>query len=73
MGNTCQAKYRSSDYANMDEEGLPYYRPRTLPSDEKMADDAEISPDTLYRGPTISTTHRRRTQPYNKARLSLAE
>jgi hypothetical protein len=33
MGNSCQAKYRnSSEYASMEEDGAPYYKPRTYDS-----------------------------------------
>lgn len=32
MGNECASKFKTSNYANMEEDGNPHYKPRTVTS-----------------------------------------
>lgn len=74
MGNTCQAKYRTTaDYSSIEEDGTPYYKPRSFDSQITNSDSYSPDTDTFHIG---NLTAPQRTlkvrQPSKKFRLNLS-
>lgn len=70
MGNTCQGKYRSSEYAAMDEDGTPYYRPRTFSSQMTASTRADGQSDPFALEAMPSANSKSRSQTLNTLRLN---
>lgn len=74
MGNTCQAKYRTcADYNSIEEDGSPYYKPRSF--DSQITNSESCSPDVDAFDMGIMTPPQRTLkirQPSKKFKLNLS-
>lgn len=74
MGNTCQTKYRNSaDYNSIEEDGTPYYKPRSFDSQITNPDSYSPDIDTPQIGNLTSYQRPLKVrQPSKKFRLNLS-